>query len=175
MSVIWKNRLAITSARERRLEIPAIVDYYIGYYSQKFGRRNSQISPQTMDLLMVNDWPGNVRQLTNEIQRILARAEDDTLITPDDLSAELKHTAVPLAPSMSAQLSAKGTEAFAFWEDLTLPEAVDFLERLMIAEALRRHKGNVSRAARELNLTRRGLQLKLGRYRVPPSEERPAA
>jgi len=145
------------------------------HYSQKFGRRNLQISPQTMDLLMVNDWPGNVRQLTNENQRILARAEDDTLITPDDLSAELKHTAVPLAPSMSAQLSAKGTEAFAFWEDLTLPKAVDFLERLMIAEALRRHKGNVSRAARELYLTRRGLQLKLGRYRVPPSEERPAA
>lgn len=168
-------RLRVPPLRERRSEIPAIVDYYISYYSQKFGRRNLQVSPQTMDLLMVNDWPGNVRQLTNEIQRILARAEDHTLITPDDLSAELKHTAVPLAPSVSAQLSAKGTEAFAFWEDLTLPEAVDFLERLMIAEALRRHKGNVSRAARELNLTRRGLQLKLGRYRIPPSEERPAA
>jgi DNA-binding NtrC family response regulator/tetratricopeptide (TPR) repeat protein len=168
-------RLRVPPLRERRSEIPAIVDYYINYYSQKFGRRNLQVSPQTIDLLMVNDWPGNVRQLTNEIQRIIARAEDDTLITPDDLSAELKHTAVPLAPSMSAQLSAKGTEAFAFWEDLTLPEAVDFLERLMIAEALRRHKGNVSRAARELNLTRRGLQLKLGRYRLPPSEERPAA
>lgn len=168
-------RLRVPPLRERRSEIPAIVDYYIGHYSQKFGRRNIQVSPQTMDLLMVCDWPGNVRQLTNEIQRILARAEDDTLITPNDLSSELRRTAVPLSPSASLQRFASANDAFAFWEDLTLPEAVDYLERLMIAEALRKHNGNVSRAARELSLTRRGLQLKLGRYRLPPGEERPAA
>jgi transcriptional regulator with PAS, ATPase and Fis domain len=168
-------RLRVPPLRERRSEIPAIVDYYTSYYSQKFGRRNIQVSPQGMDLLMVCDWPGNVRQLTNEIQRILARAEDDTLITPDDLSSEVRRTAVPLAPPVPGLGVSSRTEAFAFWEDLTLPEAVDFLERLMIDEALRKHKGNVSRAARELNLTRRGLQLKLGRYRLSPGEERPAA
>ena len=51
-------------------------------------------------------------------------------------------------------------------EDLTLPEAVEELERLMIAEALRRHSGNVSRASRDLGITRRGLQLKLARYQM---------
>src|SRR5215831_11118326 len=156
-------RLRVPPLRERRSEIPAIVDYYIGYYSQKFGRRNIQISSQTMDLLMVCDWPGNVRQLTNEIQRILARTEDDRFITPDDLSPDLKRNAVSLTPG--AQPRVVSNDAFAFWEDSTLPEAVDFLERLMITQALRKHDGNVSRAARELNLTRRGLQLKLGRYR----------
>jgi transcriptional regulator with PAS, ATPase and Fis domain len=167
-------RLRVPPLRERRSEIPAIVDYYTSSYSQKFGRRNVRVSPPTMDLLMVCDWPGNVRQLTNEIQRILARAEDNTLITPDDLSSEVRRTAVPLSPPMSGLGMTGRAEAFAFWEDLTLPEAVDFLERLMIREALQKHKGNVSRAARALNLTRRGLQLKLGRYRAP-GEERPAA
>jgi hydrogenase-4 transcriptional activator len=166
-------RLRVPPLRERRSEIPAIVDYYADLYSQKFGRRNIKVNPQTMDLLMVCDWPGNVRQLTNEIQRILARAEDDTVITPEALSSELRRTAVPLSPPAADREAT--TDAFAFWEDLTLPEAVDYLERLMIAEALRKHKGNVSRAARELNLTRRGLQLKLGRYRLATGQELNAA
>jgi DNA-binding NtrC family response regulator/tetratricopeptide (TPR) repeat protein len=166
-------RLRVPPLRERRSEIPEIVEYYAELYAQKFGRRNIQVSPQTMDLLMVCDWPGNVRQLTNEIQRILARAEDDSVIKPEALSSELRRTAVPLSPPVSHREGP--AEAFAFWEDLTLPEAVDYLERLMIAEALRKHKGNVSRAARELNLTRRGLQLKLGRYRIASGQELNAA
>jgi two-component system response regulator HupR/HoxA len=49
---------------------------------------------------------------------------------------------------------------------VSLSDAVEDLERGMIAEALRRHNGNVTRAARDLGLTRRGLQLKLGRYQI---------
>ena len=52
----------------------------------------------------------------------------------------------------------------AFWKTMPLPEAIDHLERLMISEALNKHNGNISRTARELGMTRRGLQLKLGRY-----------
>jgi two-component system response regulator HupR/HoxA len=58
---------------------------------------------------------------------------------------------------------------------MTLGEAVDHLERLMIGEALRKHNGNVSRAARELNMTRRGLQLKLGRYKLAPGLDQAAS
>ena len=154
-------RLRVPPLRERRSEIPSIVNYYINYYSGKFGRRDIQISPQAVDLLMVCDWPGNVRQLTNEIQRIMARAEDGTLITPDHLSSELRRTSVPVSPASGAQVSVCNG---SFWQNKTLPEAIDHLERLMISEALGRHNGNISRAARELGMTRRGLQLKLGRY-----------
>jgi hydrogenase-4 transcriptional activator len=154
-------RLRVPPLRERRSEIPTIVNHYVSHYSEKFGRRDIQVSPQTIDLLMVCDWPGNVRQLTNEIQRVVARAEDVTLITPDHLSPELGRTAVALSP-----LSSTNGSSEAFWESMTLPEAVDHLERLMIGEALGKHKGNVSRAARELSMTRRGLQLKLARYNL---------
>ncbi|MDQ3920519.1 MAG: helix-turn-helix domain-containing protein, partial [Acidobacteriota bacterium] len=55
-------------------------------------------------------------------------------------------------------------------EDLNLPAAVEELERQLIAAALRKHSGNISRAARELGVTRRGLQLKLGRYAMRAGE-----
>jgi DNA-binding NtrC family response regulator/tetratricopeptide (TPR) repeat protein len=155
-------RLRVPPLRERRSEIPTIVNHYIGHYAQKFGRRDIRITPETIDLLMVCDWPGNIRQLVNEIQRIMARAEDNTLITPDHLSPELKRTSAPVSTT-NTNPAAFGSPPHAT-ENLSLPEAVEDLERRMIAEALRRHKGNISRAARDLGITRRGLQLKLGRY-----------
>jgi DNA-binding NtrC family response regulator/tetratricopeptide (TPR) repeat protein len=161
-------RLRVPPLRERRSEIPTIVSYYINHYSAKFGRRDIQITPQTLDLLMVCDWPGNVRQLTNEIQRIIARAEDGTVITPDHLSPELRRIASPtiganMLMSPSTGLAATAA-ASAIAQGLTLADAMAELERRMIAEALRKHNGNISRAARELGLTRRGLYLKLGRH-----------
>jgi DNA-binding NtrC family response regulator/tetratricopeptide (TPR) repeat protein len=170
-------RLRVPPLRERRSEIPTIVNYYINHYSDKFVRRDIQITPQTLDLLMVCDWPGNVRQLTNEIQRIIARAEDGTVITPDHLSPELRRAYLPShdsAPSSQHALghaSALGAAAAAdaISQGLTLADAMAELERRMIAEALRKHNGNISRAARELGLTRRGLYLKLGRHDLSAS------
>ncbi|MDX6270364.1 MAG: hypothetical protein QOD28_1587 [Acidobacteriota bacterium] len=156
-------RLRVPPLRERRSEIPTLVNHYIGHYAQKFGRSDIRITPETIDLLMVCDWPGNIRQLVNEIQRIVARAEDGTLITPDHLSPELKRTSAPVSTT-NTNLAAFGSPTQHAEENLSLPEAVEDLERRMIADALRRHKGNISRAARELGITRRGLQLKLGRY-----------
>lgn len=161
-------RLRVPPLRERRSEIPTIVNYYINHYSSKFGRKDLQITPQTIDLLMVCDWPGNIRQLCNEVQRVVARAEDGMVITPDHLSPELKRTSVSIsAPAGSvtpiASTSVSTTEA------MTLGDAMADLERRMIAEALRKHSGNISAAARELGLTRRGLYLKLERYQLSAS------
>src|SRR6185503_15954005 len=95
-------RLRVPPLRERRSEIPTIVNYYVNHYSAKFGRKDIQITPQAVDLLMVSDWPGNVRQLCNEIQRTVARAEDGTIITPEHLSPELKRTSSPTTPSAAS-------------------------------------------------------------------------
>ncbi len=165
-------RLRVPPLRERRSEIPAIVNYYVNHYSAKFGRLDITFTPQTIDLLMVFDWPGNVRQLTNEVQRIVARAEDGAVITPDNLSPELRRTASPA--NTTTQLSqthglAASAAAGAISQGLTLADAMAELERRMIAEALRKHNGNISRAARELGLTRRGLYLKLGRHDLSAS------
>ena len=157
-------RLRVPPLRERRSEIPTIVNYYINHYSAKFGRKDIQITPQAVDLLMVSDWPGNVRQLCNEIQRVVARAEDGTVLNPEHLSAELKKTSSPATPSSPASTLASMPSATL--QNVTLAEALEEVERRMIADALRKHGGNISRAARELGLTRRGLYLKLERYQL---------
>jgi hydrogenase-4 transcriptional activator len=160
-------RLRVPPLRERRSEIPTIVNYYINHYSAKFGRRDIEITPPAVDLLMVSDWPGNVRQLCNEIQRVVARAEDSTVITPDHLSPELKRTSAPATPSSSA--STLASIQVNTLQNVTLADALADVERRMIADALRKHGGNISRSARELGLTRRGLYLKLERYQLSAS------
>ena len=166
-------RLRVPPLRERRSEIPTIVNYYINHYSSKFGRHDIQVTPPAVDLLMVADWPGNVRQLCNEVQRIVARAENGNLITPEQLSPELRQMGVPTVPPSSVSVlgtSAKGRSEVVPLENVSLAEALEEVERRMISEALRRHKGNISRAARELGLTRRGLYLKLDRYNITDRE-----
>lgn len=160
-------RLRVPPLRERRSEIPTIVNYYINHYSSKFGRKDIQITPQSVDLLMVSDWPGNVRQLCNEIQRIVARAEDGAVITPDHLSPELKRTSAPTSPATS--VSTITPMPSAALHGGTLADALAEVERRMISEAMRKHGGNISRAARELGLTRRGLYLKLERHDLSAS------
>jgi hydrogenase-4 transcriptional activator len=162
-------RLRVPPLRERRSEIPTMVNYYINHYSAKFGRHDIQIAPPTMDLLMVGDWPGNVRQLCNEVQRVVARAENGMLITPEHLSPELRQMGVPTAPPASVSVlgtTSTGRAEVVALENVTLSEALEEVERRMIADSLRKHKGNISRAARELGLTRRGLYLKLERYQI---------
>ena len=160
-------RLRVPPLRERRSEIPTIVNYYVNHYSAKFGRHDIQITPQAVDLLMVADWPGNVRQLCNEIQRIVARAENGTLITPEHLSPELRRMGVPAIPT-GAVLSGTTTRPSLTvpLENVTLADALSEVERRMIGEALRKHKDNISRAARELGLSRRGLYMKIERYEL---------
>jgi hydrogenase-4 transcriptional activator len=155
-------RLRVPPLRERRSEIPTIVNYYVNHYSAKFGRKDIQITPQAVDLLMVSDWPGNVRQLCNEIQRTVARSEDGTIITPEHLSPELKRTSSPTTPSAASIASIPSSTTLP--RTGTLADALAEVERRMIADAMRRHGGNISRAARELGLTRRGLYLKLERH-----------
>ena len=165
-------RLRVPPLRERRSEIPPIVNYYLNQYSARFGKRDLNMTPQTMDLLMVCEWEGNVRQLCNEVQRIVARAVDGETITPEHLSHDLKRSAVPIpsfaaAGSNIASISSFNAPSFNIANNGgTLEEAVSELEKRMIREAMRRHNNNISRVARELGLTRRGLYLKLGRYQM---------
>ncbi len=165
-------RLRVPPLRERRSEIPTIVNYYVNHYSAKFGRSDIQITPQAIDLLMVAEWPGNVRQLCNEVQRVIARSENGTIITPEQLSPELRHMGAPVTPPGTVTpIGAGGTgpSVTVPLQNVTLADALAEVERRMIAEALRKHNGNISRAARELGLTRRGLYLKLERHEMSAS------
>jgi hydrogenase-4 transcriptional activator len=166
-------RLRVAPLRERRSEIPPMVSYYINHYSSRFNKKGITITPQTIDLLMVCNWDGNVRQLANEIQRIVARAVDNEIITPESLSPELKRSVKPLTPfeeSGNVKPIASYDSVFSpFTAGVpggTLEDAVNELEMQMIKGSLARNSWNISKVAKELGLTRRGLYLKLSRYHI---------
>lgn len=166
-------RLRVPPLRERRSEIPPIVNYYVNHYSARFNKRNITFTPQTIDMLMVSSWEGNVRQLCNEVQRVIARAVDNEVITPDHLSPELKRSSQPLTPfgnPDSARPIATYDGTFSPFANIaeggTLEDAVTELEMQLIRASLIRHSWNISRVAAELGLTRRGLYLKLSRYGI---------
>jgi DNA-binding NtrC family response regulator len=121
-----------------------------------------------MDLLIAYDWQGNVRQLCNEVQRIVARADDGDKISPGHLSPEIK----PGAETSSANsgnartIGLTGGAISVMTDGATLDEALAALEKQMIADSIKRHQNNVTRVAKELGITRRGLYLKLERYNL---------
>ncbi|MBS1768450.1 MAG: sigma 54-interacting transcriptional regulator [Acidobacteria bacterium] len=167
-------RLRVPPLRDRRAEIPSIVNYHITKYSERFNKSGITFTPQAIDMLMVSDWEGNVRELCNEVQRIVARAESNETITPEHLSPNLKRSARPLIPFggklQGPRPIASYNSTIAPFANLepgtTLEDAVSDLEMSLIRDALARNNWNISRVAAELGLTRRGLYLKLARYGI---------
>ncbi|MEZ5423583.1 MAG: sigma 54-interacting transcriptional regulator [Pyrinomonadaceae bacterium] len=168
-------RLRVPPLRDRRAEIPPIVNYHVNKFSERFGKTGITFTPEAIDMLMVSDWEGNVRELTNEIQRIVARAESNDIITPEHLSADLKRSARPLTPFGGSKpqgprpISSYNSTISPFTNlspGKTLDAAVSELEMSLIRDALSRNNWNISRVAAELGLTRRGLYLKLARYGI---------
>ena len=155
-------RIQVPPLRERREEIPALINYYLNLYQQESAKVQIQLSEETVDLMVVYDWPGNVRELCNELRRIVAYTESHSIATPDSLSPEILRASreiQPAAPTGKRQPDLSIVSS----EESTLAEAVEELERRMIQNALHKWSGNVARASRELGLSRRGLYMKMDR------------
>ena len=155
-------RIQVPPLRQRREEIPALINYYLNLYQKEAAKNEIKLSEEALDLLVVYDWPGNVRQLCNEVRRIVAYGDSSTVITPEGLSPEIIRASREMdsLPTASKKLPESAKELA---EGVTLAVAVEELERRMIQDALRRSSGNIARAAKELGLSRKGLYLKMDR------------
>ncbi len=130
--------------RERAEDIPALADYFLRVYRERARRAVPSISPEALRCLRAYPFPGNVRELENEIERAVALADDGRPIGPEQLSDRLRQAA----------------EASA--TPLTLNEAIERLKRRMLEDALR-ECGSKTRAAERLGLSRQSLQQMLRR------------
>ena len=132
--------------RERKADIPLLVDHFIRRYSAKDGKRIAGIEPMALATLTDYHWPGNVRELENAIERavVLARGERLRL---EDLPPEV--------------LQRSPDDCITFTLGTTLQE----MERRMIAETLRHTDGDKTKAARMLGITARTIYRKLERRR----------
>jgi hydrogenase-4 transcriptional activator len=147
-------RIHVPPLRDRREEIPHLSTFFLREASERLGKPDIQMSSEALEVFSQYWWPGNVRQLKNEIQRAVALSAPGGTIQPVHLSPELSATRLP-GPSHPMRRTALAAG--------NLAAAVEQVERELIQAALDHSVGNISEAARTLGLTRRGLYLKLRR------------
>jgi len=152
--------------RERKEDIEALVEHFIGKFNAKLGRNVRAVSPSVRDIFVNRyDWPGNIRELENLLERLVLFAKGD-VISEEDLPQEVRFAERRFHEQPPA-LEGPGS----FKE--VLRKRTEEIEKDMIVRVLEECGGNVSRAAQQLGLSRKGLQLKMIRYslRKPGSEE----
>ncbi len=146
-------RLQIPPLRERRDEIPSLVNHFVSSAAAEFRKHQIRIAEETMEHLMLCSWPGNIRQLQNEVRRMVALAEPNAVLTPAALSDEiLSARPAPRATSNNFELAVP--------LNTKLMPTLSKIEREMIKVALHEHRGKADAAARALGISRKGLYLK---------------
>ncbi len=151
-------RIVIPPLRDRREEIPHLTTLFLREASERLAKPDVFLMSETLELLALYWWPGNIRQLRNEIQRLVALSRSGQGIGPEHLSPEITSAAIR-QQSVTSDLGRPAVRMPV----TSLAEAVDGLEREIIEATLHQSSGNISEAARTLGLTRRGLYLKLRR------------
>jgi len=141
--------LYVPPLRSRKEDIPALATHFLKTFAKKHGKRLHGISRDAMERLITYDFPGNVRELENAVERAVILAEDEVVRVED------------LPPSMRNVKEKISDDNF---NDLPLPEAVAMLERRRIREALRKAGGVKTRAAEMLGISERVLRYKLEKY-----------
>jgi DNA-binding NtrC family response regulator len=160
-------RFQMPPLRERREEIPQLVHHFLRRYGDEFGKGRPRVTEETSEYLLLYAWPGNVRQLANELRRIVALLEPDGDITPAHLSPEIRASRRTVPAS-----TARADEELVVRLDQPMPKVIASIERLMVSRALQKSKGRVEPAARLLGISRKGLFLKRKRWGMLPAETR---
>ena len=136
--------ITLPPLRERREDIPLLLEHFVAFYAQKYNFPVKRLSATALDELMAHPWPGNVRALRHAVERAVILSEGANL-EADDFSLATERT----------NSSASGSHDTSRLDDL---------ERDAIARALAENKGNISRAAASLGLTRASLYRRKMKY-----------
>jgi transcriptional regulator with PAS, ATPase and Fis domain len=147
-------RLAIRPLRERRDEIPGLIALFLGRAVEEFRRGQVRLSDEAVERLVLYPWPGNIRQLNNEIRRMVALADPGSNLGPDAISREIQRRTETMRTSAT-----NGRDISVSLTDKLTP-TIARIEREMIRAALSDHRGRVDAAARALGISRKGLYLK---------------
>ena len=142
--------ISVPSLEDRREDIPALADHFIGFFNKSQGLPRRELSVDAVAFLQTMPWPGNVRQLRNVLERILILGDGDTPIT----AAELPKTEEQGQPEGRLMLSG----ALA---TMPLREARELFEREYLLTQINRFGGNISRTAAFVGMERSALHRKL--------------
>jgi DNA-binding NtrC family response regulator/tetratricopeptide (TPR) repeat protein len=145
--------IRIPPLRERREEIPLLVNLFSKRFARECSKEPPRFSDSAMELLILHTWPGNVRQLGNEVRRITALMESDNYVTPDLLSPEI-------GSHRRESNRDKGLSEITINLNQTIEQATELLERTMLEHTLKSGPGRIADAAMALGLSRKGFYLK---------------
>jgi Nif-specific regulatory protein len=145
--------IRIPPLRERRGDISPLISHFISRYAVENDKEIDGVSKEAMDVLMKYDYPGNVRELENAIERAVVMARG-TIVAAEDLPVHIRST------------RSESESSYSNTESRSLPEMVENLERHLIADALAESDGNQSKAAGLLGISERNLRYKLKKYNM---------
>jgi Nif-specific regulatory protein len=138
--------------RDRTGDIPVLANHFIAKFNKKTKKPVTGLSQEAMDCLSSYPFPGNVRELENEIERAMTMVADSNQIEISNLSDKIRDDSVREIQEVKLRSSLK--------------EMVETLEKSVLMEKLRKHGGNKTRVAKELGLSRNGLMKKMQRYGI---------
>ena len=136
--------------RERRDDIPLLVDHFL----KRYHGDDKTVSPEAMALLMSHAWPGNARELENVVERAVVLC-GGKIITPEYLPQSMQPE--PLWETFCTAISS---------ETVPIHEVVEAFEKMLVEVKLHQNGGNISKTARLLGLSRKGLHNKIKRYGI---------
>ena len=142
--------------RQRPDDIDAIADYYIDFYSKKYNKALKTINSDALLAIKSNTWPGNIRELRHAIERAIILSQQDTLTRYD----------FQIDPVVTPQLDQVSDICDPTLPAIELPAQLNLeqIENMAISQALKKHRYNISHAAKELGLTRASLYRRMEKY-----------
>jgi two-component system response regulator PilR (NtrC family) len=155
--------LRLPSLRERREDVPMLVDYFVETFSQRFGKSVRSIPSDTMKLLSGYQWPGNVRELENVVERMMALESGESL----SVEGVPEHIREPMKPRFET------LGDLLRWDKsgVELEDILSKIEREYLLKAIDETGGSRKKAAKLLNITMRSLRYRLEKFGLSAGDE----
>ena len=138
--------ISLPPLRERKEDIPELVDYFLGYFAVAYGQKPKKITPDGIKMLEVYDWPGNIRELRNIIERLVIMTPSNVVTARNIILGEVTRS-----------------DYFTF---STLKEARESFEKDFIIKKLEENNWNISKTAEILDIERSNLHRKIKAYDI---------
>jgi len=143
----------LPALRERHEDVPLLMDFFLKKRCDESGKALKTFAKKCLEKMLDYPWPGNVRELENEVERLVVLSGDEKMIGPESLSPRILDWGAGAEPTF------KGVNT-----EGTLREALEQLEIMMIREGLKRCNFNKSKLAKELDVSRASLIMKVEKY-----------
>lgn len=145
--------LLVPPLRERKDDIPLLIKYFVEFFSAEYGLKQKEISPDALKALQEYNWPGNIRELRNAVERLMIMAPSNTIAKKDmDALGMLKSQPV--------------AKEYDYFSHKTLKDARDAFEKDFIMRRLEENNWNISKTSDSIEIERSNLHKKIKTYGI---------